>query len=200
MPVRLLERRYTELLEQGSNGVDLVAPAGLAWQVARDAAPPSPDCLAKVDPQYEAVAAGQAAYLDVMRQGGQCCGVAAADKIASGEPCTDRSLKLYRDIGPDYHSHYCTTDAHGHTDHHPSLRGMYLNALVMYATLFGKSPVGAAWPDGQVIDGNALPLAVRPGAPELMNADDAAALQRIAEAVVLGADGERRAAWTRSGR
>jgi hypothetical protein len=43
------------------------------------------------------------------------------------------------------------------------------------------------------------PLQLRPGAPELINANDAAALQRIAEAVVLGADGEQRAAWKRSG-
>ena len=126
---------------------------------------------------------------------------------------------------------------------------MYLNALVMYATLFGtfllrtiqyidlsfrcrsfaadsgpmtdilmlyslsgagKTPVGAAWPDGQIINGEPLPKAQRtdlPSAhgthngvgPVLMDAATALSLQKIAHAVVLGADGQRRSVWQRQG-
>eukprot|EP01049_Picozoa_sp_SAG25_P002946 SAG25_NODE_160_length_13390_cov_9.002708_14_plen_194_part_00 len=68
--------------------------------------------------------------------------------------------------------------------------GMYLNALVMFATIFGRSSVGADWPDGQVVNGQALPCA-----GDVLTRADAEALQRIADAVVLGADGKRRSAW-----
>lgn len=189
----------------------MVAPAGLAWQVARGAAPPSEACLRKIDPQYRN--AVEPAYLDVLRGGGDCCGVSDADKVASGPACTPNALKLYRDKGPrradgtsDYNSnHYCAPGT-GTTDHHPSLAGMYLNSLVMYATLFGKSPIGAAWPDGQIVNGEALPVAQRhdggeggrPG-PVLMDAPTALSLQKIAHAVVLGADGRRRSVWQRQG-
>ena len=61
---------------------------------------------------------------------------------------------------------------------------------VIYATIFGRSTLGAAFPDGQTIDGHALPRA-----GTLLNAEYAASLQRIADAVVLGPDGRRRVAW-----
>jgi hypothetical protein len=51
--------------------------------------------------------------------------------------------------GPGYTSKYCLPGVCT-CDHHPSLAGAYLNSLVVYATIFGKSPIGAAWPDGQV--------------------------------------------------
>ena len=53
---------------------------------------------------------------------------------------------------------------------------MYLNALVFYAVLFGKSPVGAAWPNAQVVDGMQMPV---------VDAGEAASMQRIAADVVL---------------
>jgi hypothetical protein len=70
--------------------------------------------------------------------------------------------------------------------------GMYLNALVMFATIFGRSSVGADWPDGQLVNGQALPCA-----GGVLTQADAEALQRVADAVVLGADGRRRGAWMR---
>jgi len=38
-----------------------------------------------------------------------------------------------------------------HVDHHPSAAAMYLDACVVFATLFGVSPVGAALPNGQFV-------------------------------------------------
>ena len=38
-----------------------------------------------------------------------------------------------------------------HVDHHPSAAAMYLDACVVFATLFGMSPVGAALPNGQFV-------------------------------------------------
>ena len=170
-------------------------------QVARGGGAPLEACLGKVDPQY---AAGSGAdYLEILRRGGGCCGVDAADMIASGPPCTESGLALFRDKGRTYDSHYCADDAAapkaGHVDHHPSLAGMYLNALVMFATLFGRSPIGAAWPDGQLVNGEPLPLARRGDGPVLMSAEWAAALQRIAHKVVLDESGRRRKAWERPG-
>jgi hypothetical protein len=47
-----------------------------------------------------------------------------------------------------------------------------------------------------VVNGEALPAAAGPpGKPPLMTAAMAAALQRVAHAVVLGDDGARREAW-----
>ena len=88
----------------------------------------------------------------------------------------EAALALYRDLGPDYVSPYC--DDGCHVDHHPSILGMYLNALVFYATLFKRSPIGAAWPDGKIeVDGMVLPA--------ISSAADARAMQRIAHDVVL---------------
>lgn len=52
--------------------------------------------------------------------------------------------------------------------------GQYLNALVFYTTLFGKSPVGAAGP---------LPTGKTPTLP--LSAEILGGLQRVAESVVL---------------
>ena len=88
----------------------------------------------------------------------------------------EAALALYRNLGPDYVSPYC--DDGCHVDHHPSILGMYLNALVFYATLFKRSPIGAAWPDGKIeVDGMVLPA--------INSAADARAMQRIAHDVVL---------------
>jgi len=87
-----------------------------------------------------------------------------------------RAQGLFNHLGDDYASPYCDDDCH--RDHHPSIAAQYLNACVFYATLFGRSPVGAAFPDGRTeVDGMRLPA--------LAGAAEAAALQRIAAAVVL---------------
>lgn len=87
--------------------------------------------------------------------------------------------RLYRDMGPDpngtrttwYCNDGCTIDCK-----HPSMAGMYLNALVFYATLFKDDPVGAAWPDGGVVDGMAL---------RAVDEDEAKVLQRLARDTVM---------------
>jgi hypothetical protein len=54
---------------------------------------------------------------------------------------------------------------------------MYTNACVFFATVFGESPEGATWvPDG-------------------VSAEDAAAAQRVAAAVVLGHGSAWRPSW-----
>ena len=70
----------------------------------------------------------------------------------------------------------------------------YLNALVMFATIFKTSPIGANYPNGQLINGYPLPDATIHG---VLSAADASALQRVAHAVVLGDEGERHALWSR---
>ena len=61
---------------------------------------------------------------------------------------------------------------------------------VIFATVFERSPVGAAYPNGQVISGHALPAG-------FLTAAEAAALQRIAAKVVLDEDGRLRSEWRR---
>lgn len=60
-------------------------------------------------------------------------------------------------------------------DKHPNVAGQYLNALVFYSTLFGKSPVGAAPPS--------MPLDPSAGDREL-TAVEVLSLQKAAEAAV----------------
>jgi|EP01047_Picozoa_sp_COSAG01_P018418 hypothetical protein len=86
-----------------------------------------------------------------------------------------------------YHSKYCTPGKCS-VDHHASLAGAYLNACVLFATLFKKSPIGAAHPDGQVINGMPLPHGSWPPEAPALTAADALSLQRIAHQVVLGHD------------
>eukprot|EP01049_Picozoa_sp_SAG25_P002947 SAG25_NODE_160_length_13390_cov_9.002708_15_plen_204_part_00 len=73
-------RGYASLLERPapptaaglpSSGVGLVAPAGLAWQVARGARPPSSACLRAVDAQYNGGGSSGGAlppYLSTLRR------------------------------------------------------------------------------------------------------------------------------------
>jgi hypothetical protein len=82
-----------------------------------------------------------------------------------------------------------------HVDHHPSAAGMYLHACVVFATLFGVSPVGAAPPRGECV-GSARAWAEAPpggGDPSVLpqglrgvSSAEVLQLQRIAETVVLG--------------
>ena len=88
-------------------------------------------------------------------------------------------------MGEGYVSKYCNGC---HVDHHASVLGMYLNACILYATLFGRSPVGAATPAGQVADGLELPGddAIRgDGVVGALTKTEARALQQIAADVVL---------------
>ena len=54
---------------------------------------------------------------------------------------------------------------------------MYLNALTFFSTLFKTSPLGADYPNGQVVDGMTLPTISDP--------DDVAALQQLAHDTVM---------------
>lgn len=53
----------------------------------------------------------------------------------------------------------------------------YLNALTFFSTLFKTSPIGAAFPEGQEVDGMTLPTISDP--------QDVAALQQIAHDTVM---------------
>jgi hypothetical protein len=156
-----LARGYAESLHHGA---DVLVPAGLAWQVARGSEPLPQECKEAVDSEYSD--AGPLASLELPLK--------AKDETHAMWK-GDAALKLFRDLGPSYQSKYCKGS---HIDHHASELGMYLNALVFFATLFNQSPIGAAVPSGtDVVDGMTLP-AVDPIA--------AKALQHVAHDVVLG--------------
>ena len=97
-------------------GVDRVAPCGLAWQVVRGSTQVPSACRDEIDAQYE-----EPLGLDV-------------PFAVPGGALPD--LLLYRLIGPKHHT----------IDKHPNVAGQYLNALTFFATLFGRSPLGAAAP------------------------------------------------------
>ena len=106
-----LARAYLSL--RRLEGVDLVAPCGLAWQVVRGSTEIPSECRASVDAQYP-----------------QPLSLSLPFKVPGG---ARPGFMLYRKFG----------DA---IDKHPNVAGQYLNALTFYATLFRKSPVGAAAP------------------------------------------------------
>ena len=159
-----LGRGYSSLLDapklRGAASL-AVAPAGLAWQVARGAAPPSEARKKLVDAEYNTTARRGGPAMKLLQSGGGCCGTSAADAaLFAGLPGSAKPQRLFRDKGPTnrwsvdkhnksrvYNNKYCLGCT---TDHHPSLAGMYLNALVIFATIFGKSPIGAAFPHGCV--------------------------------------------------
>ena len=86
---------------------------------------------------------------------------------------------LFRDKGPDYDSGYCDNGCT--IDHHASALGMYLNALIFFATLFETSPIGAAAPNGQTMSGAYGSVTL----PTISDQDDIAALQQIAHDTVM---------------
>jgi len=155
-----LARGYSESL---TNGARVVVPAGLAWEAARGSEPLPEVCRATIDSAYGGPGrlAGLELPLRVQNQ--------SYARFKGSE-----AHRLYRDKGPTYTSPFC--DDACHHDHHASAQGMYLNALVFYATLFKSSPIGAAFPQGQTVDGMVLPT---------IDAADAEALQHIAHDVVL---------------
>mmetsp|Transcript_159720 Transcript_159720/g.512465 ORF Transcript_159720/g.512465 Transcript_159720/m.512465 type:complete len:367 (-) Transcript_159720:70-1170(-) len=155
-----LARGYAESL---TNGATVLVPAGLAWEAARGSEPLAKACRANIDSAYGGP--GKLAGLELpLRVRNQSY---ARFKGAEAH-------RLYRDLGLFYQSPYCNDGCHH--DHHASARGMYLNALVFYATLFKSSPIGAAFPQGQTVDGMVLPT---------IDAADAKALQHIAHDVVM---------------
>jgi len=158
-----LARGTAETLEHGA---DVLVPAGLAWQVARGSPAIPRACKGSIDNEYQAAGALESLHLPLYPR----------ERSDARWASPEAALALYRNLGPDYVSPYC--DDGCHVDHHPSILGMYLNALVFYATLFKRSPIGAAWPDGKIeVDGMVLPA--------ISSAADARAMQRIAHDVVL---------------
>ena len=148
------------------HGADVLVPAGLALLAARGA-PRIPDkCKGLIDEEYP--------YSDPLRK--LRLPLSAADPADARWATPEAAKALFNDLGPGYNSTFCNDGCH--LDHHPSVLAQYLNALVFFATLFKKSPLGAAAPDGtQRVDGMLLPAL---GAPE-----HAPVLQRIARDVVM---------------
>jgi len=120
------------------SGVDLVAPCGAAWMTVRGVQTIPAKCQALTDAQY-----GQPlrnVKLPILVQGG-----------------TDRTLNLYRRTSCmvkgvmqaccDHLGAARKCDKRGaRFDKHPNILGQYLNAAVLFGTMFGISPVGAAMP------------------------------------------------------
>jgi len=155
-----LARGYSELLDYGAK---VVVPSGLAWEAARGSEPIPEDCKAAIDAQFPD--AGPLANLDLpLKPKNESLALFRGTKAHD----------LFRFCGPDYNSSYC--DDGCHHDHHPSVIGQYLNALVFYATLFKESPIGADWPQGQTVDGLVMPT---------IDEEMAKALQQIAHEVVM---------------
>lgn len=158
-----LARAYAETLEHGA---DVLVPAGLALLAARGAPRIPGKCKGLIDEEYP--------YSDPLRK--LRLPLSAADPADARWATPEAAKALFNDLGPGYNSTFCNDGCH--LDHHPSVLAQYLNALVFFATLFKKSPLGAAAPDGtQRVDGMLLPAL---GAPE-----HAPVLQRIARDVVM---------------
>ena len=161
-----LARAYADTL---NHGVDVLVPAGLAWQAAIGSPSIPQECKNAIDNEYPT----------------DDQNVNVLDQLDLPLPLTNPSdarwtdmqarLALYRDKGPAYKSPYCTNGCT--IDHHPSILGMYLNALVFYATLFKRSPFFAGYPNGILeVDGMVLPF---------LSAETAHVLQRIAHDIVM---------------
>lgn len=155
-----LARGYSDTL---SHGADVVVPCGLAWEAARGSEPIPQECKDIIDSEYNDP--GHLSTLNLpLRVEDQ------AHAMWAGE----NAHKLYRWAGILYKSNFC--DDGCHHDHHASPEGMYLNALVFFATLFKESPIGADFPNGQMVDGMKLPS---------ISEESAKALQQIAHDVVI---------------
>eukprot|EP00658_Telonema_sp_P-2_P078599 TRINITY_DN7398_c0_g1_i4.p1 TRINITY_DN7398_c0_g1~~TRINITY_DN7398_c0_g1_i4.p1 ORF type:complete len:511 (-),score=85.71 TRINITY_DN7398_c0_g1_i4:41-1573(-) len=155
------------------SGADVVVPAGIAWQMARRITSIPQSCIDLIDAEYSSPASSQLPLMPL-------------PLIQGHEDSYPANLyQMYRWLGEGYNSSWC---ADCHNDHHASVIGMYLNACVFYATLFGESPVGAAAPAGQIVDGHAVPgedTVLGDGTTGAMPKDQALLLQEIAAAVVL---------------
>jgi hypothetical protein len=158
-------RAYLSTLSEA--GADVVAPCGAAWHVMRGAPETEGSCMEATNAAYNASGASNPLEeWDAMQK--------EAAKQALPKSWSDPGQKLYRSIDPKASAatqeKYCD-GCNPPIDHHPSILGSYLNALVFYTTVFRKSPVGAAIPDG-------------------VSKEDAEVAQKVAEAVVLEAKKE----------
>lgn len=142
--------------DQLSQGADMIAPCGLAWQVSRGVTTIPTDCKNSIDKEYTTPSPFNSA-----------ANLSLPLKVA-GVPSELSQFELYRILSKHPKPHG------GNFDKHPNMAGQYLNALVFFATLFGESPIGASGPlhTGKAPD---LPLA-----PEILSG-----LQKIAHSVVL---------------
>eukprot|EP00965_Chrysotila_dentata_P055085 1827695-Pleurochrysis_carterae.AAC.1 len=124
-----LARGYASTLDHGA---DVLVPAGLAWLAARGAPPIAKACRDAIDAEYE----GERDYL---------ADISLPIRVRNPEDARWDTLlaarSLYNYLGPNSNSTYCTDGCD--RDHHPSALSQYLNACVFFATLFGKSPIGA---------------------------------------------------------
>lgn len=163
-----LARAYASLL---NHGADVFIPAGIANIASRGAQEIPADCKALIDSEYD-----------------EPFPFADLDLPLKSNPADARWIgkgghKLFRDLGHVVKNRagengYCNDGAENGCTHdmHASAISMYLNALVFFTTLFKKSPMGAAWPNGQTVDGMLMPV---------VDADDAKAMQRIVRDTIL---------------
>ncbi|CAK0875346.1 unnamed protein product [Prorocentrum cordatum] len=119
-------------------GADLVAPCGLAWQVVRGSKAVPDGCRAAIDAQYDKPAP-----------------LALPLQVPEGE---DGALQLYIMDPRTRFDATLGTKAKTMYDKHQNLAGCYLNALVLYTTIFGKSPLGSAPPNAPLTDANLVTL------------------------------------------
>ena len=134
-------------------GADMVAPCGLAWQAVRSSGGmawgPGSGCTSAVDKEYE-----------------------------KPSPFTGDAILPLVDPAAGNLTHvelYHRANGTGRWDGRSTVAGEYLDALVLYAALFGTSPVGAAPP----------PLRPNSSLPSPLSASDVTGLQRLASSVVL---------------
>eukprot|EP00466_Bigelowiella_natans_P005006 jgi/Bigna1/131946/aug1.16_g6654 len=138
-------RGYLDTMEHFRHYIHGVVPAGLAWQVVRGSTEIPGDCKEAIDAEYGSQIKGNLTL----------------------------PLRVPNASLPEYMLYRVYPD--GNVDKHPNIAGAYLNALVFYASLFGKSPVGAAKPLVTETDFGDIPL----------TDEQALTLQTAAEAVVL---------------
>lgn len=148
------------VLSTMEDGADMVAPCGLAWQAVSASGPvpfgPSRDCMRGVDAEYPTPSPLNGAAL---------------------LPLLERSTPDLRHI-PLWNA---TLDGHNVTHWRGTAVGDYLDALVLFTTLFGTSPVGCATPLADAKYHH--PSNTLPQSP--LSAQNASQLQELARSIVL---------------
>jgi len=152
-------RAYWSAMEKA--GADMVAPVGAAWHIMQGAPPLDAECADVIDRDYPPNEPSPFPHW-AAEQAKTAAEVLPKDWNIPGQ-------HMYRAVGPDTKAaqthEYCDT-CDPPIDHHPSIIGSYMNALVIYTTIFKESPVGAAIPSG-------------------ITKEEAEVAQRVAAAVVL---------------
>ncbi len=145
-------------LSTRSFGADMVAPCGLAWESVRSSGDmpwgPSRDCVEQIDLEYGS------------QHPSPLNGAAELPLLESSTPDLTH-LVLSNLTGTKNHTVYTNTAV-----------GDYLDALVLFATLFGTSPLGSAQPLSDWQNPNA-------SLPSPLSAKNASDLQALAESIVL---------------